>query len=109
MNSGIAFGIFLSNFAGFTVPLDDGRENALELMKNDKNWYIVIAIPAVLNLLSIIIIFFFYRHPSLINLMESNAPNAQEQLEIELRKIYTVYPPLTYQILAERLKGQVYK
>lgn len=105
MNSGIAFGIFLSNFAGFTVPLDDGRDNALELMKNDRNWYIVIAIPAVFNVISLIAISFFYKHPSLINLMESEAPDAQEVLEAELRKIYTVTPPLTYQILADRLKG----
>lgn len=71
LNSGIAFGIFLSNFAGFTIPLDDGREGALEQMKNDKNWYIVIAIPAVFNVVTIILIYFFYKHPSLISLMDS--------------------------------------
>ena len=105
LNSGIALGIFLSNCAGFAVPLDDGRENALELMKKDTNWYIVIAIPTAFNVISIILISIFYKHPSLINLMESDAPDAQEILENELKKIYTVTPPMTYQLLAERLKG----
>lgn len=91
------------------MPLDDGRENAKELLKNDKNWYIVIMIPTILNVLSIILIYFFYKHPSLINLMESDAPDANEILENELKKIYTITPPLTYTILAEKLKGQVYK
>lgn len=86
----------MSNCAGFAVPLDDGRENAQELMKNDKNWYIVIAIPTVFNVISLILIFFFYKHPSLINLMDIDDPEAQEILENELRKIYTVTPPLTY-------------
>lgn len=30
-------------------------------------------------------------------------------MENELRKVYTVTAPLTYKILAERLRGQVYK
>ena len=53
MNSGIAFGIFLSNFLGFAIPLNDGRENAIEKMKNDSNWYFVIVTPAIFNVISI--------------------------------------------------------
>ena len=72
-------------------------------------WYLVIAIPTFFNLVSIPAIYFFFKHPSLINLMDSEEEGAQEILEHELTKIYTVSPPLTYKILSEKLKQRSYK
>lgn len=65
-------------------------------MKNDTNWYLVIGTPAVFNLISLFVIFFFYKQPSLINLLERDDAEAEQLAEIEMRKIYTVEAPLTY-------------
>ena len=49
VNSGFCAGIFLSNFFGLMVPLDDGENpDVIEQMKEDGYWRLVYGFPIVL-------------------------------------------------------------
>ena len=69
MNSGVGFGVFLSNLLALPIPLDEGQPNAKQEMENDDTWRLVITIPALLNIATIIIIYKYYRNPSIISLI----------------------------------------
>lgn len=94
----------ISNLAGLIIPLDDGTEGAQQKMKDDQNWLIVYIIPVVFEVFSIVIIFLFYKNPSVINLLEREDEEAKEQALVEIRKIYTVEAPMTHELLAAKLK-----
>ena len=74
INLGYSLGIFLSNCLGFIVPLENK-----EAMKEDHLWRVVIGFPIILELYSIIAVYLFYKHPSIIDLLNGD----EEVLENE--------------------------
>lgn len=101
LNSGVALGVFLSNLLAMFVPLDDGKPNAKELMKADNTWRLVITLPAILNLVSIYMIYTHFKHPSLINLLVKDDPESERLAIEEIKKVYKVKEPMTYEMFAK--------
>jgi len=67
----------------------------------DQNWRIVIGFPAFLNIITIILILLFYKNPSIIALLEKDdAENDKIAIE-ELKKIYILKEPMTYEKLLQ--------
>ena len=58
INSGICFGIFLSNFiAAIVLPSEDAIASDLE---EDNNWRIVFVSPIIIQVVVVILIYFLY-------------------------------------------------
>ena len=105
----MALGVFLSNLLAMGVPLDDGKRNAKELMKADNTWRLVITLPAILNLFSIIMIYKYHKSPSIINLLGKEDPESERLAIAELKKVYTLKAPMTYELFAKKLRGETFK
>ncbi len=78
------------------VPLADGSEETYKIMQQDNWWRVVYGIPIILEIFVFVLIFKFFKNPSifdLIKLVKENPKKKEEFepiLEKELRKIYEI-------------------
>ena len=62
-------GIAFSNLMGLLVPLDNGADGDIQLMKDDQNWRFVFGFPIILEIYVIITLLFVIKHDSIIQLL----------------------------------------
>ena len=60
IGGGYCTGIFLSNFVGLAVPLDEGKSDDLIKMMEDENWRLVFGLPILLSCFAFILIAFVF-------------------------------------------------
>ena len=60
IGGGYCTGIFLSNFVGIAVPLDEGNVDDGQKMLNDQNWRLVFGLPILLQFISFILTAFVF-------------------------------------------------
>lgn len=76
VNAGFGIGLFFSNLMGLLIPIDNGEEGDVQRMKDDQNWRLVFAVPILLELYTIIILLFYIKYESIIQLVQDNEPNS---------------------------------
>lgn len=106
VNGGFGIGICLSNFMGLLIPLDNGDEGDVQKMLDDQNWRLVFGFPILLNLYTVIVLVFFIKHESIIQLLQSEDQNS-ELLQAELKKVYSIPSTVTYEQLVLKLRGEI--
>lgn len=89
------------------VPLDNGNEGDVQKMKDDQTWRYVIGAPIVLEVISLIVLTFFIKHESIIQLLSEEEPDSPVLLA-ELKKVYTIKNNImTYEELGRKLKREI--
>jgi len=60
IGGGYCTGIFLSNFVGLAVPLDEGKPDDLIKILDDQNWRLVFGLPILLSGFAFVLIAFVF-------------------------------------------------
>lgn len=106
VNAGFAAGVAFSNLMGLLIPIDNGDPGDAQKMLDDQNWRLVFGLPILFELYTIIILVFFIKYESIIQLLQAEPPTSAT-LQAELRKVYSIPKTMTYEQLAVKLKREI--
>lgn len=81
---------------GLLIPLNNGEEGDIQKMKDDQNWRLVVGVPIILEMYTLIVLIFFIKHESIIQLLQ-NEDESSELLKNELKKVYSLPKSMTYE------------